>query len=382
MSSPRTPHNRPIQSSHIISRWRQLQLNTYEPPSPQSIRCKPAFHNTFGDMTCWIDPSTTLRLVTQNIQCIKPLADDNKLQSGISNMVSLPNDIPCLTETNVEWRNYGCREGYKDAFTKLYSTSRHIFSSSSEIASSYHKPGDTVTSVTNRWTHHIHLSGEDSTDVGIWSFFNLLGKEHNMIVISCYCVCPRPPPSNIVSAYYQQSCVMESEDESLGLPIDPHHQTIRDLQIFIQSYQQQGFFISLLMDGNQDDLHAFQQQDIPTKVCSLLRFNYDKHIDGSTTTLIESCNLVNIHKLMHGDVPATHKSGSFQIDFAFLSYGAIEFIHRCGVLDFNALFSSDHRSLFLDIDILRLLWYPVQGKVKSLERDLKLNDPRLAEAYQ
>jgi hypothetical protein len=54
---------------------------------------------------------------------------------------------------------------------------------------------------------------------------------------------------------------MESEDESIGIPIDPHHQTIRDLQIFIQSYQQQGFLIFLLVDGNEDDI---QQQDIPT----------------------------------------------------------------------------------------------------------------------
>jgi hypothetical protein len=136
------------------------------------------------------------------------------------------------------------------------------------------------------------------------------------------------------------------------------------------------------MDGNQDDQHVFQQQDIPTKVCTPLGFNYDKNIDGSIAKLVESCNLVNIHKLQHGEVPATRNNGSFQIDFAFLSYSAIEFIPRCGVLDFNALFSSDHRTLFLGIDILRLLGYPVQGTVISFERDLKLTDPRLIEVYQ
>jgi hypothetical protein len=63
---------------------------------------------------------------------------------------------------------------------------------------------------------------------------------------------------------------MESEDEAMGIPIDPHRQTIHDLQIFIESYQQQGFLIFLLMEGNQDDLHVFQQQYILTKVCTLL----------------------------------------------------------------------------------------------------------------
>jgi hypothetical protein len=121
---------------------------------------------------------------------------------------------------------------------------------------------------------------------------------------------------------------MESEDESMGIPINPHRQTIRYLQVFIQSYQQQGFLIFLLMDGNQDDFHVFQQQDIPTKVCTALGFNYNKNIDGSIATLIESCNLVNIHKLKHGDVPATNNAGSLKNDFGFLSYAATEFIYN------------------------------------------------------
>jgi hypothetical protein len=131
------------------------------------------------------------------------------------------------------------------------------------------------------------------------------------------------------------------------------------------------------MDGNQDNLHVFQQQEILTNMCTPLGFNYDKNIYGSIVTL--SCNLVNIHKLKHGDVPSMHNAGSFLIDFSFLSYGAIEFIHRCRFLDFNTLFSSDNRSLFLEVNILRLLGYPVQGTFKSLKRYHKLNDPRLVD---
>jgi hypothetical protein len=82
---------------------------------------------------------------------------------------------------------------------------------------------------------------------------------------------------------------------------------------------QEGFFIFLLIDGNQDDLHVFQQQDIPIKVCTPLGFNYNTNIDGSIATLVESCNLLNIHKLKHGDVPATHNAGSFEFFFGFLS---------------------------------------------------------------
>jgi hypothetical protein len=130
------------------------------------------------------------------------------------------------------------------------------------------------------------------------------------------------PPYNINSSYYQKSRIIESVEEVTGIPIDPHRQNIRDLQIFIQSYQQQGFLIFLIMDGNQDDLHIFQQQDIQTKVCNPIGFKYDINIDGSIATLIEACNLFNIHKLKHDDVPATHNAGYLKIDFGFLSYAA------------------------------------------------------------
>jgi hypothetical protein len=53
---------------------------------------------------------------------------------------------------------------------------------------------------------------------------------------------------------------MEEEHESIPFPIDPHRQTIRDLQIFIVSYQQDGYLVFLLMDGNQDDTHVFWEQ--------------------------------------------------------------------------------------------------------------------------
>jgi hypothetical protein len=160
MSSLRTHHTSTNPSSNIISPWRRLHINTHAPPPPQHIRCGPAFHNTFGDLPFWIDLATSIRLVTQHVQGITPLSDDDKLQSGISNMVSLQAGITCLAETNVEWRNYSCRQGYKAAFTKLYSALRHIFSSSSEISSTSHKRGGTVTSATDRWTHRVHLSAK------------------------------------------------------------------------------------------------------------------------------------------------------------------------------------------------------------------------------
>jgi hypothetical protein len=98
--------------------------------------------------------------------------------------------------------------------------------------------------------------------------------------------------------------------------------------------------------------------------------------------MVDACDLVNIHKHKHVNTPPTQASGSKQIDFIFMSSAAAEFIFRCGILDFNTLLWGDHRPLYIYIDFIRLLGYPVHGKIHVIERGIKLQDPRLIDAYQ
>jgi hypothetical protein len=98
--------------------------------------------------------------------------------------------------------------------------------------------------------------------------------------------------------------------------------------------------------------------------------------------MVDACDLVNVHKHKHVNTPPIQASGSTQIDFIFMSSAAAEFIFRCGILDVNTLFWSDHRPLYIDIDVLRLLSYPVHGTILAMERDLKLNEPRIIDTYQ
>jgi hypothetical protein len=135
------------------------------------------------------------------------------------------------------------------------------------------------------------------------------------------------------------------------------------------------------MDGNQDNIHVFHEQEYDGKCCTP-SFNYNKSIEGSISSMAESCNLVNIHKLEHVNTPPTQSSGSTQIDFIFVSAAAIEIIERCDILDYNTVFSSDHRPFYTDNDMHHLLGFPVQGTLRALPHDLKLNDPRLIDAYQ
>jgi hypothetical protein len=157
---------------------------------------------------------------------------------------------------------------------------------------------------------------------------------------------------------------------------------IRDLQIFISSYQQEAYLVFLFMDGNQDDLHVFREQEYDGKCCTPLGFHYDKTIDGSIASMVEACDVVNIQKHKDVNTLTTQTSRSTQIYFIFMFSAAAELIFCCGLLDSNTLFWSDHCPLYIDIDILGPLGYPVHGTIRAMERDLKLNDPHLIDAYQ
>jgi hypothetical protein len=54
---------------------------------------------------------------------------------------------------------------------------------------------------------------------------------------------------------------MEDEHKFNPFTIDPHLQAIHDLQIFIASYQQDGYLVFLMMDGNQDNTNVFREQE-------------------------------------------------------------------------------------------------------------------------
>jgi hypothetical protein len=135
----------------------------------------------------------------------------------------------------------------------MVAASRHPFSSSSEILEgTYFKMGGTVTTALNRWTHRMHISGQDKTGAGRWSWFTVIGKKNTKIIyITCYRVCPRPPIHLIESAYYQQYRIMEQENESCLLPLDPHRQTIGDPHVFKLQHLQDGYTVNLEIDSNE-----------------------------------------------------------------------------------------------------------------------------------
>jgi hypothetical protein len=64
-----------------------------------------------------------------------------------------------------------------------------------------------------------------------------------------------------------------------------------------------------------------------------------------------------------------------------VSEGLLEHVVGIGMLDFDAVFDSDHRTLFLDIDIESFFGTELDNMPAPQFRQLQIDVPRIAEGY-
>jgi hypothetical protein len=83
-------------------------------------------------------------------------------------------------------------------------------------------------------------------------------------------------------------------------------------------------------------------------------FHVDGIIDGSLRTFMANCGLTNALMDVHAEqVPNTHVRGSKQIDVALVTDVIRPCIKAIGLLD-ESILKSDHRAIFIDLDLLLL----------------------------
>jgi hypothetical protein len=73
--------------------------------------------------------------------------------------------------------------------------------------------------------------------------------------------------------------------------------------------------------------------------------------------LVTKCGLVDPHASAHGIAgePSTCSRGSKRLDYVLVSSAVLPFIRKCGTDPFHQIPFTDHRGLFLDIDLKGLL---------------------------
>jgi exonuclease III len=302
-----------------------------------------------------IDPVSTLRIILQNPNGIKPIPSDLDFQYSLSACNEIGSGILCLPETNTSWHQFNLTSNTQKNFKKVWSSSAFQTSQSREQFRSSYKPGGTLTAVTKKITF---ITGYRVCNSSI----NSVGEK------------------TALKQQYRHLSEKWREYKWHSSP-NPHRQFILDLQAWIESLILDNHAIILALDNNKD-LLATAGQFHPLGSDLTKHVNNQNH-DGSLATLATTCGLLDILGEQHPDrpFPSTYSRGKKRLDYLLVSSSIAPSVIRSGILPYNSLFYSDHRPCYIDIDAQLLFQEDTHAIQPPCQRGLQLTDPRIVANY-
>jgi hypothetical protein len=290
-------------------------------------------NNNDGDWFNPIQPNKTLRIYHQNIRGAKTYTNWNRWKEGVDWLNQNNIGIATLCETNTTWNNKNIMKATEVA---KQTTNNCLLSatSSEEIKLTDFQPGGTACLLLNHNTGYCVEKIQDKDGLGRWSGFKLKGKNNKTIIIlSAY----RPTKSRDLgdnTCYSQQWRLLRSKHQREPRPREVF---VTDLIKLITEWENNNFEVIIGADMNESCVKA------KSEVTHLL----------NKTTLV---SLLNID-----DPPATYTRGSQCIDFMFGTPNIKRATERHGYLQFyKGAWDSDHRGLFVDLNIDKLFDVPIQ----------------------
>ena len=275
-----------------------------------------------------ITENKTIRILNHNIKGISQLHNFYEFEMLLDYMENAQVDVAGFTEINLDLTKKDINFTLKKILKKFdrnaiasFSASRHT-----KKVNEIKKMGGTATIVRGNWSGRMIEMGQEK--LGRWSYLTLTGKNNKKIkFITCYRVCKGSKETGPGSIRTQQEMDLLKE---YGEIVDPRKRLLSDLEIHIQQEHSKGYHIILMGDLNEDVQNS-------------------KTIDK----FLGATGLYNIHKEKHNkDLPNTHDRGKWCIDIMAISKTIpSEAIKKSGILPFYSTFPSDHRAMYVDINI-------------------------------
>jgi len=214
-----------------------------------------------------------------------------------------------------------------------------------------YKPGGTFTAATGDWTTRINGRGSDPRGLGRWSYIKLQSKKKRLIIITLY----RPHPTKgTKTVWTQQYLLLRIEGKTAP---DPIKVLYHDLDEQLALWRQDNCEIILMMDANE----------IPGTKPDDLGYTLAKH------------GLIYLHRKRHGydNEPTTYARGNRRIDYIYGTTLVDIHTNRAGCTPFgDGYFLSDHRGLFIDINLRAILQDDVSPIALQPKRFIHSTNPR------
>jgi hypothetical protein len=316
------------------------------------------------DSLLWGDMMVTgkkhCRIVFNNVQGL--VTANNGIEISEIGKEVMANEVTILgmSETNRNWRNTRFANDVKRRFRDFWKMTCIAMSSSTEHGGRIYQPGGTMTVVGEPWACRAKAAKPES-NMGRWNEIMITGRKgKSVMLITAYRVCKNSAATaGPTTAFAQQWHILRRAREKVP---DPRKRFIIDLEKRVSKAIGEKQGVIVMLDANE----------------SLQHFNND------FTKWVRNSGLIDIHVHRHGteDEPATYTRGKTRIDYILISPDLVEFVSAAGILPFKTFTKSDHRALFMDIDLDRYLGGRPSDAALATRRGLASNDPRAVRKYR
>ena len=262
-----------------------------------------------------------------------------------------------LTETHLNNQNSYVKENI-DASHKIINPEGHVLliNTPTTTYEDTRQSGGILTATQGRLSSRYAGGGHDPG--GRFSWMDFFGKETFLRIYTVYRVCP----SSDDRAGDNQAWTLQREWlKSQGINTDPRLQVMHDLKKAITT-------------------------DIDKKRQILVLGDFNENVFNGTGMGVQSMKSAGLLNVLESNIMITqptrsHKRGSHIIDGVWATPFIQEKSIACGLAPFDFVYPSDHRGIFIDIDILEILDARDIDITPPPYRRLKCTIPKRVDAY-
>ena len=352
-SSVQPPSQQPLYNPYT----KQISLPTPSHPTASTTQTTLNPSLSHPDDSRWfgqkIHPNvSSCRLLLQNPNGIN--THDKCLEYGsiLEDMKHFKIDMLLLPECNINAHNYHIVDNLRAAASLHLNHGKINITNTPFFPPSSYQPGGVLATVSNVLSSR--MASTTSDPAGRWTCNAFYGKNSFLKIYCLYRVGHTTEHGVITAASQQQNYFLETSHQS----INPRRKVI-------------------------DDILSCIQKDLSQNNEIILCGDFNEGIDSTEGTheRLEQLGLTNILTERIGDLPRTFIRGKVCIDHIYTTQRVAEALTSVGIAPFNFFLPSDHRAIYIDINIRDILDIDTNHFPPFLFRRLKSTSQSAVQAY-
>ena len=259
-----------------------------------------------------------------------------------------------LTETRINSSHIQTSYQIEHGYTQLVKHGRMDMTNTPGFnTKSAYQPGGVAAAFHGRLADRFSKTIRDKA--GRWIIHEFIGKERPLRVYTLYRVNPKASKADI-SAWAQQKMYLQQMD----CDQDPRSRVVDDIIDDISLSIQNGCHVLLMGDLNE----------------------HTNSVEKTNNKLYE-IGLHNVlqQRLAPSSLPRTHRRGSQAIDHIWVTTSMLPSIEHTGFAPFNFIGNSDHRGMYIDVNLSQLLHFNIIPLQPIQNRRLQSKIPKRTKEY-